>query len=819
MFMEQEEMTKYRFRLAATLLILCFIFGGYISRALGTDWPNWRGANHDGVSDETGWVTDWPAGGPKILWEKELGIGFSSMAVSKGLVYAMGNISKNQDVIYCLNAAAGTEVWRYSYEEPLSPKNNEGGPHATPTVSSGYVYTMSKNGKVYCIDSLMGTKKWSKDLAKEYSISPPEWGFSGSALVLSDIVVFNAGSAGIALNKDTGALVWKSEPKGASYSTGVPYESGGQKVVAMFTATRLVGLNALTGKVVWQLPWKTAYNVNSADAIVVGDKFFVSSGYGTGCALLEVRGDSVTEVWRNKNMRNHCNSSVLWKGYVYGFDGQVGGKGTLTCVDFATGEKKWSVKGMGTGSLMIAGGRLVILGEKGRLVIAEPSEDGFKELASSQILSGKCWTVPVLANGRIFARNAAGRLVCVDVSGAKAGAAKDSFDWPQFRGPNRDGKSSEAGLSKKWPGGEPELLWSVKGLGEGFASVSIANGMVYTTGIVGAEKEGVISAYGVDGSFKWKQTYGKGWSGSHSGTHTTPTIDGDRVYVISGYGVVVCYDAMTGKPRWRIDMLKEFEGKNLKWGIAESALIVSEKLICTPGGKDATMVALDKMTGRTIWTTKGLSEKSAYCSPTLIERNGKQLIMTMVQNSIILVDPDNGKVVLRIPHTGKYGISAVTPIYKDGVIYATTGYGYGGKAYALSADTTSYSEKWSDKNLDCHHGGVILLGDDIVGSSSKGRGDNKNSWICLDINSGKMKYWSKLVGKGSAVYADGMFYCYGEKGQLGLVRMTPSGFEMVSSFKIAPGEGPHWAHPVICNGRLYIRHGDVLMVYNVKADS
>jgi len=617
MFMEKGKMTKYRFRLAAMLLILCLICG-FVSRALGADWPNWRGPNHDGVSDETGWITDWPADGPKIVWEKELGIGFSSMAVSKGLVYTMGNVNGNQDVIYCLDGETGNDVWRYPYAELLDPKNHEGGPHATPTVSGGYVYTMSRTGRVYCIDSLVGTEKWSKDLVKEYGISPADWGLSSSALVVGDLVIFNAGSSGIAFKKDTGDLVWKSEPKGAGYGTAVPYESGGQKMVAMFTATSVVGLNALTGKVIWQWPWKTSYNVNSADAIVVGDKFFVSSGYGTGCALLAVRGDSVTEVWRNKNMRNQCNSSVLWKGYVYGFDGQVGGKGTLTCVDFATGEKKWSVKGMGTGSLMIAAGRLVILGEKGRLVIAETSADGFKEVASSQILSGKCWTVPVLANGRIFARNAAGKLVCVDVSGGKAGvAAKAGFAWPQFRGPNRDGKSSETGLSKKWPEGGPKLLWSVKSLGEGFASVSIANGMVYTTGMVGAEKDGMVSAYGVDGSFKWKQTYGKGWHGSHSGTHTTPTIDGDMLYVISGYGIVACYDAMTGKPRWRVDTLKEFKGENLKWGIAESALIVSEKLICTPGGEDATMAALDKMTGRTIWTTKGLSDKSAYCSPTL----------------------------------------------------------------------------------------------------------------------------------------------------------------------------------------------------------
>jgi outer membrane protein assembly factor BamB len=338
--------------------------------------------------------------------------------------------------------------------------------------------------------------------------------------------------------------------------------------------------------------------------------------------------------------------------------------------------------------------------------------------------------------------------------------------------------------------------------------------------MAGPDKKGMVFAFDVDGNPRWSESYGKAWTGSHRGTRTTPTIDGDRLYVMSGHGNLVCFDAKSGSKKWQVDTLKEFSGENIQWGIAESVLIYDDKVICTPGGKDATVVALDKMTGKTIWTTKGLSEKSAYCSPVVIERDGKKMILTMVQKSIALIDPQSGNVILRIPHEGKHEISAVSPIYKDGVIYATTGYGYGGKAYELSADTSSYTEKWSDKNLDCHHGGVILLGNDIIGSNNDGDKANKNkkSWICLDMGSGKMKYWDKLIGKGSLMYADGMLYCYGESGQVGLMKATPSGFELVSSFEITKGEEEHWAHPVVCNGKLYIRHGDVLMVYNVKAD-
>ena len=185
----------------------------------------------------------------------------------------------------------------------------------------------------------------------------------------------------------------------------------------MPVSREVVAVNAKTGDVIWHIPWRTSYDINAAEPVFSGDLMFISSGYNHDCALFKIEGDSVTEIWKNKNMRNQINSSVLWEGFLYGFDGQVGGGGKLTCIDFKTGQTKWSQGGMGTGSLMLADGKLIILSERGRLGIAQASPDGFKELASAQILTGKCWTVPVLANGRIYARNAAGQLVCVDVSG------------------------------------------------------------------------------------------------------------------------------------------------------------------------------------------------------------------------------------------------------------------------------------------------------------------------------------------------------------------------------------------------------------------
>jgi len=386
------------------------------STAQAADWPNYRGPNYDGISTETGWSATWPEDGPKMLWKYSLGTGFASMAVSNGRVYALGNIDDN-DFLYCLDAATGKEIWKTSYPCPLYKKSHEGGPCATPTINGDAIYTFSKDGDAVRFKVSTGEIVWHKNLNKDFGLKHPTWHFSGSAFVAGDLVIYNAGTSGITLKKADGSPVWQSGKGASGYSTAVPFTIGGQKGVTMAVRNELVGLNPVTGKVMWKFPWKTSYDINAADAIVSGDTIFISSGYNKGCALLKISGDNVTKVWQNKNMRNQINCSVLWEGCIYGFDGQVGGRGKLTCLDLQTGQKKWSQDGMGTGSLMIADGKLIILGEKGKLVIAEASPEGYKELASAEILTGKCWTYPVLANGRIYARNAAGQLVCVDVSG------------------------------------------------------------------------------------------------------------------------------------------------------------------------------------------------------------------------------------------------------------------------------------------------------------------------------------------------------------------------------------------------------------------
>jgi outer membrane protein assembly factor BamB len=373
----------------------CAIGLGYFATAQAADWPNWRGPNHNGISNETGWLTTWPKAGPKVLWEKTLGPGFASMAIADGRVYAMGNI-KDNDILYCLDAKTGKETWKKSYPCPLFKKQHEGGPCATPTISGDSVYTFSKNGDALRFKTATGQVVWHKNLNKELGLKHPTWYFAGSPFVTGNMVILNAGTNGIALNKADGSLIWKNGNKAAGYATAVPFTMDNKKCVVIFGAKEVVGVIAATGKQVWQFPWKTPYDENIADPIVSSNTVFVSSGCGKGCALLKIEGADVTQLWRNKNMRNHLNSSVLWQGYIYGVDDDD----SISCLDFKTGQVKWAQKGFGKGSLMLADGKLIILSDKGKLAIAEASPTEYRELASAQVLP-----------------NPDGQLVCLDVRG------------------------------------------------------------------------------------------------------------------------------------------------------------------------------------------------------------------------------------------------------------------------------------------------------------------------------------------------------------------------------------------------------------------
>lgn len=388
-----------------------------VSVAPAGDWPQWRGPTRDGISTEANWRTDWPEDGPKRLWRRSVGRGYSSVAVSGGRVYTMGN-ADGKDTVYCLDAATGEVIWKHEYPSP-SPKAHAG-PRATPAVSDGKVYTFSRSGDVYCLRADTGEVVWSKDVQKELGVRALKWGMGGSPLVEGKLVIVAAGSGAAAMNKTDGKLVWRVDSKEAGYASPVAFSVRGKRHVAIFAGSELIIADAVDGVVRSRHPWRPKYPNNCADPIITDGKVFISSAYGAGCALLQVvDGGLLTRkpkvLWKNMNMRNHFSSCVLWKGRVYGFDGDVRRRGAaLKCLNPATGEELWAHEM--TGSLMLAGGKLLILTAGGELIAAEASEKGFKPLSRAKVLSGTCWTVPVLANGKIYCRNQAGDLVCLDVS-------------------------------------------------------------------------------------------------------------------------------------------------------------------------------------------------------------------------------------------------------------------------------------------------------------------------------------------------------------------------------------------------------------------
>ncbi|MCK4624638.1 MAG: PQQ-like beta-propeller repeat protein [Phycisphaerae bacterium] len=404
-------LTDRRFWAVTAVLIL--LLAAACSEAV--DWPNWRGPDHNGVSTEAGWRTNWTENAPKQLWKKSVGVGYSSLSVSKGRVYTIGNRNKT-DTVWCLSAETGEVLWERSYPCGAGKYTGGayGGPRATPTVDGKNVYTLSHDGQVFCLDADLGKVVWSKNLRKELSAKPPRWGFSGSPLVEGKLLILNVGTAGVALDKATGRIVWKTGGETAGYSTPVSFTMGRTRCVAICNVNSLVVLNAADGKEIWRLPRKVAYDVNATSPIISGNKMFISSGLRKGCTLLRIDGKKPVVLWQNKEMSNYFNNCVLWKGHIYGFDRF--NRTRLRCLDFQTGDVKWSRRlGKKDCALMIADGKMIIMEWRGTLIVAEASPAGYKELGRVKILSGIYWSVPVLSGGKIFCRSYKGELVCLKV--------------------------------------------------------------------------------------------------------------------------------------------------------------------------------------------------------------------------------------------------------------------------------------------------------------------------------------------------------------------------------------------------------------------
>ena len=410
---------------------------------------------------------------------------------------------------------------------------------------------------------------------------------------------------------------------------------------------------------------------------------------------------------------------------------------------------------------------------------------------------------------RAFLGIMVGMLLCGSVG-------RGDGQWPSFHGSARDNKSTETGLLKKWPADGPKLLWTATGLGKGYSSVSVAGGTIYTAGTV--DKQTHVFAFDLAGKPKWSKPNGPAWqarqrfAARYDGSRSTPTYDDGRVYHLSGRGRLVAFDAKSGEEIWQVDLMKRFGARPPNFGVSESVLIDGDGLICTPGGTKGNVVRLAKATGTLVWANTEISGRG-YASHVIAEFGGFRQVLGVNAKAVYGVDVKTGKLLWSVAHARGLRNNATDVVFHKGHVLVASGYGGGSAVIRLTAEAGAIkAEKvWAKRLMDNHHGGVIQVGGHVYGSGHQAKG-----WFCLDLLTGEQAW--KAPGKGSSTYADGMLYCVDEKGTMTLVEATPKEYRPAGSFRLpSGGSGNYWAHPVVCDGRLYVRHADKLFAYDIRA--
>lgn len=382
-------------------------------------WTNFRGPKRDGNYEATPVLTSWPANGLTPLWKQPVGLGYASFSVADGRAYTIEQ-RRGQEVVAAYDVATGRELWTQRWNAEYSPGDDTGdGPRATPTWDQGKLYALGGTGELRCLDANSGAVIWGKNILADNQASNLQWGVAGSPLIVDDKVIVLPGGANnksvVAYNKLTGAPVWKSLSDNQAYVSPMLVELAGRRQIVVVSASRVLGLVPETGALLWSYPWDTSMGINVSQPVMVDkNRFFISSGYGKGAALVEVKGSgqsyTATTVWENVNMKNKFNSSVLYNGYVYGLD-----EGILTCLDVSTGERKWKGGRYGYGQVLVASGNLIVTSDSGDLALVKASPDAYTELARFSAIQGKTWNYPAIADGRLLVRNA-NEMAAYDIS-------------------------------------------------------------------------------------------------------------------------------------------------------------------------------------------------------------------------------------------------------------------------------------------------------------------------------------------------------------------------------------------------------------------
>ena len=405
--------------------------------------------------------------------------------------------------------------------------------------------------------------------------------------------------------------------------------------------------------------------------------------------------------------------------------------------------------------------------------------------------------------------------MCVTIGLALNSVATDLAalaEWPAFHGPYRDNMSRETGLLKQWPKDGPRLVWKYSGCGKGYSSVAISGGLIYTTGDF--DNEEFLLALDLQGNLKWKSPNGKAWKGPQPGARTTPTCNDGLVYQLNAHGILSAFNAVSGKTTWSVDLKERFDATLRTWGYAENVIVEDNLLICTPGGEKARIAALDKKTGATIWVNTEIQDRAAYGSPLIVTHNGIRMFINFMHETVVGVDVKTGKLLWSHPHESTCDQNVTAPVYHEGSVFVTSGHRGGGRRIQLDSAGRQAREVWFDRNFDNCHGGVIYLAGHLYfcGCRMYNKGLISADWV-----TGKKNYKTAEIGKVGLTYAEGLLYCFGIEGDMMLVKPSPQSAEIISQFKVPRENEQHsLAHPVVCGGRLYVRHLNDLLVYDLR---
>jgi outer membrane protein assembly factor BamB len=397
--------------------------------------------------------------------------------------------------------------------------------------------------------------------------------------------------------------------------------------------------------------------------------------------------------------------------------------------------------------------------------------------------------------------------------------AGDPPTWPCFHGPHRDNLTTEKGLMQTWPAEGPELLWTASGIGHGYSSVAVCADYIFTAGMI--DKQTYVTALDLTGKQVWQCLNGESWQASqrqpwavpYVGSRGTPTVDADTVYHLSEMGRLTAFDVNTGQQRWHLGLLETFQAERPKYGLSESVLIHGDALFCCPGGSKGYMVALNKDTGRILWANTDINESVGYCSPVVARIGGVEQVISLSAKRVFALSTADGCLLWDYEFGNARSNSATDVVVNQGLVYASCGYGGGSillRPQHQAEGGFFVKPVWTSELLDNHHGGVLLHEGHLYGAGHQAKG-----WFCLDFQTGQ-KAW-QAPGKGSLTYADGRLVCLDEKGSLSLIKAIPEKWDPVGTLKLPNGgRGQYWAHPVVCNGRLYTRHSDQLFAYSIR---